>query len=344
MTKVRPRMTNRVLAAALVLQVAVLAFVFWPESTPEAGPIFPDVEQGSITRVKITGPQGGVIEAQRSNGGCVLPQADDYPCKPDRLRALFDKLAGLEADNVVTTTSSSHLRLRVSPSKFERLVEFDTEDGQSHRLFLGSALTVSASHVRADGRDEVYKVSELTTSDAPVNALGWIDTEYLFVPQSFLNTVTIDNANGRLELRKDDEGNWMLQGMEEGEELDQGRVNSLFTRAASVSLREPLGRQELEEYGFGAPTGSYTLESRDDDGTVETVTLTVGAPVQGGYLVKSSDSDYYVLVADFEVEDILQADRAYVLKPPPTPTPAPEPAETPTPESTPAETPTPTGG
>jgi hypothetical protein len=275
-------MTNRVLAAALVLQVAVLAFVFWPESVVEAGPIFPDVEQGSIVRAKITGPGGGVIDVQRSNGGCVLPQADDYPCMPDRLRTLFDKLAGLEADNVVTRTASSHLRLRVSPSKFERLVEFDTEDGQTHRLFLGSALTVSASHVRADGRDEVYKVSELTTSDAPVNALGWIETEYLFARQSTLNAVTIDNAKGVMQLVKDGTGRWTLPDIAEGEELDQGRVNSLLTRAASVSLREPLGRQEIEEYGFGSPQGSYTLQSVNDDGTIQTLTLTVGASSKGG--------------------------------------------------------------
>ena len=333
---------NRVLAGALVLQVALLAFVFWPESIPEAGPMFPDVEQGSIVRISITGPSGGLIVVERGNGGCVLPQADNFPCKPDRLQALSDELAGLVADNVVTRTSSSHLRLRVSPSKFERLVRFDTEDGSSHGLFLGSALTVSASHVRAEGRDEVYKVSELTSSDAPANALGWIDTEYLFVAQSFLNTVTIDNANGRMELHKNEDGSWTLQGMEEGEEIEQGRVNSLLTRAASVSLREPLGRQELEEYGFGAPQGSYTLEAVRDDGTVERVTLTVGASARGGYYVKSSESDYYVIVADFEVGDMLQADRSYVLKPPPTPTPAPE--ETPTPESAPSGTPTPSGG
>ena len=331
MTRVRPRMTNRVLAAALVLQVALVAFVFWPESTPEAGPIFPDVEAGSITRVKITGPDGGTIEVARGSDGCVLPQADNYPCRTDRLNNLLDTLGGLVADNVVTRTASSHLRLRVSPSRFERLVEFETNAGKTYKLYLGSALTVSASHVRADGRDEVYKVSELTTSDAPVNSLGWIETEYLFVPQSFLTSVTIDNAKGRLVLQKDDDGWWTLEGIGEGEELDQARVNSLLTRAASVSMREPLGRQEIEEYGLGAPTGSYTLESRNDAGTAATVTLTVGAAVQGGYVVKSSESDYYVLVADFEVDDMLQADKEYVLKPPPTPTPEPAPAETPTP-------------
>ena len=336
-------MMIRVLVGALVLQLAVLAFVFWPETVTEAGPVFPDVEEGSIVRARITGPQGGVIQVEKRAGECVLTQADDYPCRTDRLNNLFETLEGLVADNVVTRTSSSHLRLSVSPSKFERLVEFDTDDGQTYRLFLGSALTVSASHVRADGRDEVYKVSELTTSDAPVNATGWIDTEYLFVPQSFLTTVTIDNSKGRLELRRGDDG-WMLQGIGEGEELDQARVNSLLTRAASVSLREPLGRQELEGYGLGSPQGSYTLESADDDGNVRTVTLTVGAAATGGYYVKSSESDYYVVVADFEVDDMLQADSAYVLKPPPTPTPEPAPVETPAPESAPAETPTPSGG
>lgn len=331
MTRVRPRMTNRVLAAALVLQVALVAFVFWPESTPEAGPIFPDVEAGSITRVKITGPDGGTIEVARGSDGCVLPQADNYPCRTDRLNNLLDTLGGLVADNVVTRTASSHLRLRVSPSRFERLVEFETNAGKTYKLYLGSALTVSASHVRADGRDEVYKVSELTTSDAPVNSLGWIETEYLFVPQSFLTSVSIDNSLGQLELSRDQDRTWTVKGIEEGEELDQARVNSLLTRAASVSMREPLGRQVIEEYGFGSPTGTYTLESRNDAGTAATVTLTVGAAVQGGYVVKSSESDYYVLVADFEVDDMLQADREYVLKPPPTPTPEPAPAETPTP-------------
>ena len=344
MTKVRTRMTNRILAIALVLQVAMVAFVFWPESTTEAGPIFPDVEPGSIARVKITGPDGGTIEVERGSDGCILPLADSYPCRTDRLNNLFDTLGALVADNVVTRTASSHLRLRVSPTRFERLLEFETLDGKAYKLYLGSALTVSASHVRADGRDEVYKVSELTTSDAPVNALGWIETEYLFVPQSFLTNVSIDNSLGQLELTQDGDGNWTVEGIEEGEEVDQARVNSLLTRAASVSMREPLGRLEIEEYGIGAPTGAYTLESRNDAGAVATVTLTVGAAVQGGYVVKSSESDYYVLVADFEVDDMLQATKGYVLKPPPTPTPEPPPSETPNPEATPAGTPTPSGG
>ncbi len=327
-------MLNRVLAAALALQVVVLAVVFWPESSPEVGALFPDVEQDRIASVTITGPQGSVIEVSKGDGGCVLPQADDYPCRAEQLRGLLDKIADLQADNLVTRTPSSHLRLRVSPSGFERMLEFETYEGERRRLYIGAALTVSASHVRADDQAEVYKVSDLTTSDAPVNAASWIDTEYLAVDRDNIQSLTIENADGRLALLKDDQGEWTLEGgLAEGEIIDTSKINSLLTRAASVSARAPLGRGEEESYGFAEPQLIYTVEARDDAGSVTARTLTVGGQGDGVFYAKSDGSDYYVLISSYEVNDLIDADRAYVLEPPPAPTPEPtmEPEPTPTP-------------
>ena len=68
---------------------------------------------------------------------------------------------------------------------------------------------------------------------------------------------------------------------------------------------------------------------------VKPVTLTIGAqdPDDKSYVVKSSDSEYYVRIAEFSGQDLAERDRAGFL--PATPTPAAAPAQLP------AGTPTP---
>ena len=86
-------------------------------------------------------------------------------------------------------------------------------------------------------------------------------------------------------------------------------------RAASTTMKKPLGKKEQDAYGMDQPNAVVTLETAD-----RTVTLTVGAKDadDASYVVKSSESDYYVHVAATSVTALVENGRdAFVKQPTP---------------------------
>ena len=73
-----------------------------------------------------------------------------------------------------------------------------------------------------------------------------------------------------------------------------------------------------------APSAVLVLQARSPEGTATTYTLHVGAKSEedNSYVVKSSESPYYVRVAEFTVQDWVEKDRQGFLELPPTPAPA----------------------
>ena len=89
-------------------------------------------------------------------------------------------------------------------------------------------------------------------------------------------------------------------------------------------MTEPLGKAEKPEYGFGQPSATVTVTTKD-----KALTLVVGGLYgeDEGYVVKSSESAYYARVAKWAAQDWVERARDGFLKQPPTP----EPTATPTP-------------
>jgi uncharacterized Fe-S cluster-containing radical SAM superfamily protein len=83
-------------------------------------------------------------------------------------------------------------------------------------------------------------------------------------------------------------------------------------------MERPLGREEQPEYGMEQPSAVVRLETSDT-----TVTIRVGAqdPDDESYVVISSESPYYVEVASYAVQDLVEKTRDGFLQLPPTPTP-----------------------
>jgi hypothetical protein len=326
--------TNRVLIIILVVQLALSAVVFWPRSAA-SGPgeaLFPDLEVGEVIAVSIAGPGGESLEMARQSGSWVLPQAGDYPVQGGDLDALLEKIAALQADRLVTQTEASHKRMKVAEDDFERRITLRLADGVEQRLFLGTSPSFGAVHVRADGEDEVYLTSELTAQDAGMEATAWVDPIYLSIPREEIATITVENQNGTFAFVKEGE-TWVLAGLAEEESLDQTQVTTLISRASSVSMVRPLGREALAEYGMDAPTAIVTIETAGEGGE-KTYTLRVGAHYadEAGYAVLSSESPYYILAREFAVNPFVEATHEGFLAP--TPTPEAEPGAAP--ESTPS--------
>jgi len=324
---------NRVLAAILVLQIVAMAVIYWPKTSVASGePLFEGLEAAQIVALTIRDANGQAIRLAKGATGWGLPDAGDYPVDAVKVAALLDQIVGLRADRLVTRTADSHKRLGVADDEFAKLIEFDLADGARHKLYLGSSPSFNVLHVRADSQGEVYLTLGVTASDIGTAAVAWVDPIYLSIPQQDIVMLTLENRNGRFEFEKDAAGTWTMLNLPTGETLLENNVISLATRISSLRMTRPLGLDEQASYGMADPSAKVTAVTRDEQGNETTYVLRVGAAPEGesGTVVKSATSPYYVLMAEYTVEDFVGRSMQDFIAAPPTPTPAvEEPAPTP---------------
>jgi hypothetical protein len=323
---------NQVLVAILVVQIALAVVVFWPRQASVAAgePLFPGLEADQIVRLTIHDGEGEQVQLAKGAEGWVLPEMDDYPCREGVVLELLDKIVGLKTGRMVAETRASQVRLQVSEADFAHLIEFELEDGTAHKLYLGTSPSFGAIHARAEDQDEVYLVSDLSSSDVGTRLSTWIDTLYFSVAQDQIVALSLENQNGFFEFGKSGE-EWTMVGLAEDETFDTSSVTSLISRATSVRMLRPLGKEAKEEYGLQEPSAVLVLHARSEEGTQTTYMLHVGAKSgeDNSYVLKSSESPYYVRVAEFTAKDWVEKTRDGFLELPPTPEPTatPMPAE-----------------
>ncbi|NJL55382.1 DUF4340 domain-containing protein [bacterium] len=119
--------------------------------------------------------------------------------------------------------------------------------------------------------------------------------------------MTLENANGVLDFTRSSDGTWELNTLDEGQTLAEAGVNTLLNQITAVSLRRPLGMEVLADYGMDSPQITVTLRTRETleigDTPIEaSYTLRVGAAFEEGYVLKASNSPFFVLVATTTVD------------------------------------------
>ena len=318
--KALTKQTHRILAAILVVQVLLSIFLFWPRQSGagEGELIFPDLTADQIVAVTITDADQNTITLRQVAGKWVLPDVDDYPLQTDKVTAFLEKILALDTGRLVTRTESSQKQLQVASDDFQRRIQLETAGGDLYIVYLGSSPRYGATHFRLGGQSETYLTDEVTTWDANTAANAWIDVAYTNIPLTDLTRVTLENAQGTFVFIKEGE-NWTMEGLEEGETLAETRVTATIRQASALNMTTPLGKMEQPEYGMDAPQAVVTLETSDG----RTVTVTVGAKGADGssYIVSSSESPYYVQVAEFSVQNLVQNGRNDFIETNPTPTP-----------------------
>jgi hypothetical protein len=304
-----------ILIGILVVQVILSAVVFWPSSAADdqSEPLFPDLESDAIVAVTITNDAGESIALAKVVGDWVLPEADDYPADETKIEPLLTKILELATGRLITRNETSHRQLQVAADSFMRLIEFETDQGEEFTVYLGSSPSYGATHFRLDGQNEAYLTNSITIWDAGATASSWIDTTYLGIPQADVISLTLENSHGTFSFRRDDEGNWTMDGLAADESLVETRVTSAVRQASTVNMLEPLGLEELDSYGMDEPSAVATFETADAE-----YTLYVGAqnPDDETYVVISSESDYYVRVSNHSVSPLVENTREDLIEQP----------------------------
>jgi hypothetical protein len=308
--------SNQILAVVLVAQIALAAFVFWPRQAASGGggPLLPDFKAADVSGLTISDGEGNKLSLAKSGDNWVLSDAGDFPADGTKVTPLLDKIEQVKTNRLVTQTDGSHARLKVADDDFTSLLGLTLSNGTSHKLYIGSSAGAGATHVRTDDHSEVYLTADLNSFDASAQASAWIDTLYFTVPQTATTNLTLENANGTFEFTKDGD-KWDMQGLADDETFNENNFTSLFSQASGIRMTKPLGKTEEAAYGLDKPQATLTLKTAD-----KTYTLQIGAKddTDNTYVVKSSESPYYVRVAEFTATNLIEKTRDDFLQAPPT--------------------------
>lgn len=312
---------NQILAAVLALQIILIVVIFWP--TPKAAggdkvPILGDLQASDIQTLSIEDNDGNRVELAKKDGNWVLPNSADFQAKQETVSEFLDKLVNINTSRLVTRTDASHKRLQVSVDDFVRRIKIGTSAGETKTLYMGSSPSYGAAHIRLEGKNETYLTSEISSWEANATVSSWIDTAYVTLDKDNVTGITLKNANGDLVFNKDSEGNWMMEGLGADEALNTSNVSTLLNRVTTVNMIQPQGTAEEERYHMEQPQAVVLVKTAD-----KTITITVGSKYteDNSYVVKSSESPYYVRVNEYSVNDLIEKARADYIQPPATPTP-----------------------
>lgn len=344
--------TNQVLIGLLLLQTLLAIVVFFPreEETVAAGALLPDYTSSAVDRLTISTDTDQTINlAQNEAGEWVLPDYDDFPADPARITTLLDKFTGLQANRLITRSETSHRRLQVADDEFLRKIEFQA-DGETQILYLGVSGGGNATHARLNDEAEVYLVSGLAPTDANGAITSWINATYFNVPVAEVVEVTLENANGTFNFVKNGE-TWVLSDLSDTETFAPDQFTTFLNQATNIRLSEPLSRTVDEEWAMDAPVVTLTIRTETPiaepvseataEATMEasvestaeanpepvqmeekTFTVQMGAALENGVVVKSSESEYYILISQATADNFLNKTRENFLVLPPTPTPS----------------------
>jgi hypothetical protein len=207
--------------------------------------------------------------------------------------------------------------------------------------------------VRLDDQDPVYLVSNLSNQDANPRSSSWIDTVYFSVPSDQVTSLRLQNANGDFEFTKEGD-TWTMTGLAADENLNQDTLTRLLSQITSFHMIDPIGTELQDTFGLDAPQATITVHAMVPEQTSEPTsetpllplltpsaeapspepsatpqlvekeyTLQFGAALEDGVVVKSSESEYYVLVTTSSADNFAKKTRADFIAVPPTPTPEP---------------------
>lgn len=320
------------LTALLLLQTGLLLWVYVPRtgSASEPVPILGDMSVDQVAGVSITDETGDQIQlAKNEDKWWVLlspgeeeeptgpSQCSDeapatcYPAANHKVETFLSALAGLDTSRLVAQSGPSRTRLKVAEENFVRRVEVEQIDGGRSTLYVGTAPRIGATHVRAGQQTAVYLADSLGSTDADTAISNWIDTVYFQATEAEIRSLELSNASGSLIFAQDENGQWQMDGLTDGEAFNAGQLFAMLPSVTRLHMVEPLGAVEQPAYGMDEPNAVLTLVIDSDGENSLTRTLIIGAEGEEdlNYVVKSSDSPFYVLASSYSVGRFVETTR-----------------------------------
>ncbi len=296
--------SNVALSVLLVIQLALVGLALRPSTTapPKEKNFLDGIGKEAVTALEIR-DENTTLRLEKQDNGWIVKADHDYPADSGKIDKLVAKLVGLASNRLVARTPASHVRLKVADEVFNRKLTV-TAGEQSQTLFFGSSPSYKTLHVRLAGEEEVYLVKDLSVWELQTTKESWWTTRYLDVNTADLARLELENRAGKLVLErdKDAESPWRLASAPD-KTLDPQAVEDLLNAACRLNLLSYLGTEDSDTYGLDKP--AITLRLATKEGRSVTVRIGPKRKDENDHVAKREDSPFYVSVAAYAVEKLL---------------------------------------
>lgn len=290
---------NIILAALLVAQVALIAFLYRPgqQAAPVAANLFPSLTPDQVSGLTVTDDQGKTLTLVKKEGWQITP--GDLPADKAKIEGLLKKFAELKGSRLVSQTAASHSRLKVGETNFNRKVEFSQGDKKT-LFFLGTSPSSKSIHLRLAEAKEVYQINDLSAWEFQAENESWWQGKYLSLPQADLTGLTIANAQGTIDLVKEEKKGWQLKA-EPDTTLDGKRVETVVNALSEITISSYLAKEFTPQ---GEPVATVTYRTKAGE-----TTLKVWAkekPEDPEQVVKASTTAFPAKVKEYAVKEAVE--------------------------------------
>jgi hypothetical protein len=292
----------KLLSAALVLQVLIAGWIFWPQQQElqnEAEASLVTIDANTIERLVVSDLENSVV-IQRQGERWVLPEYHQLPADQDKLTTLLQTLPGLQRGWPVAQTEAAAERFEVAANNYQRKLEWVAGGEVVATVYLGTAPGFRKVHARRADSSDIYAIT-FNAFDAPAEQGQWFD-------QTLLQLAAIETIQGLDYELERSAGAWRgsdgrepldtaIEGLING--LESLRVTGVVSLETAAILRETVVPATLVA-GAGGANYEFRLFQIDDS-----------------YYIKRSDIDIYFNLSalDFDRLNAVNASTLFAAAP-----------------------------
>jgi hypothetical protein len=295
---------QKMIIAATVLLLAqiglLLAFNMGAKDREAGAPntLFVTFSPDEVQTLAITDGKGKGVILEKDKDGWIVPAHFSAPVNLNKVKTLLDKLAGMKQGFVLATSEEAAQRFKVDSESFEKHVVLRGTEKTLADFYVGTSPAFRQVHARRGESDEIVTIP-LTDFEVESTTDKWLDTSLAMIKDEDLTGLTFD----KFKLKKET-GGWQLEGLKEGEQLNQEEVNALVTNARNLIVQDVLDPAKVSGL-FDHPAFRFTTVRK---GGKEVEYLFAGGDA-GFYVLKLSDRDLYLKVHNLPVEALQKATR-----------------------------------
>jgi len=316
-------LTNKILFGLLCIQLCILIILFWPYKLRENSlNTFADITLDSFESLKISDLNSNSTLIGFVDNQCVLIVSENYPCDSDKLKEFITLINKFDEGELISISADSHRTLKVHADVYERYLEIKLTTGDIIKMYLGTTPRLRSTHFRLTDSEKVYMSPNYTNSKFLAVSNGWVETEYFKIKEESVNSFVVNNQRGRNQFVKNETGDWSILDKSSPGSLNQVKIKSVLSKITSISLRKPVGMERKPEFGYDDANAIVEIYGSDSNKDKFSYILTVGSEYSGTesnvndvlFYVKATNKDYWVLVPEYEVLEIVEVDYDYFLK------------------------------
>lgn len=262
----------------------------------------------AIQIVEATSTEAGgseSLELKKVAGKWVVPSLYGFPAASSTIEELISKFTQMKGGWPVATTTDAAKRFKVGKDDYEKKVSFLVSGKPVAEVYVGSAPSFKKRHVRAEGKNEIFVVN-LNPYDLSLKAKDWLDKSAYTLDSSKVKSIT--TAKFTMNRVGD---KWKLEGISPDKVTNQVSADGAFNALLRIVFTNLEGDKDDPEFGLSQPVLEYSVILKDADKKVD---YKFGKrTVNDGYILKTSDKNFYVSVSKYVLDNILKLNREQMI-------------------------------